>query len=125
MSCKYLSLKGLLGAFLVLCGSVPIVLAQPAADATDEDAVRKSVVKVYSILRPYSLSSPWKRLTSKSVTGSGAVISPDQILTNFHVVAHATDVSISLDGQSDRISAPRSNQPSPALMAWASSRLRG
>lgn len=38
------------------------------------------------------------------MTGSGVVISPTQVLTNYHVVHASTDVSISLDGQSDRLS---------------------
>ncbi|NND95882.1 MAG: trypsin-like serine protease [Pirellulaceae bacterium] len=71
---------------------------------TDHALVKKSVVKVYSIQRGYSLTSPWKRLTSKTVSGSGVLIASDQVLTNYHVVAMSTDVSISLDGQSERLS---------------------
>lgn len=69
------------------------------------DRVRQTVVKIYSIQRMRSLSSPWKRLSAKTLTGSGVVISPTRILTNHHVVTSTTDVSISLNGQSERLSA--------------------
>ncbi|MEO1529779.1 MAG: trypsin-like peptidase domain-containing protein [Planctomycetota bacterium] len=72
--------------------------------ASSDETIRKAVVKIYSIRRSYSLSSPWKRLTATTVTGSGVVLSPTRVLTNHHVVAATTDVSISLDGQSDRVS---------------------
>ena len=72
--------------------------------APNDDVVRKAVVKIYSIRRSHSLSTPWKRLTSSTVTGSGVVLSPTRVLTNHHVIASTTDVSISLDGQSDRLS---------------------
>lgn len=73
-----------------------------ARDSTD--AIRQSVVQVYSIRRGYSLSSPWKRLSAKEVSGSGVVISTDTVLTNYHVIFASTDVSISLNGQSERLS---------------------
>ena len=66
--------------------------------------VRDSVVKIYTIRRGFSLTSPWKRSNSSQVTGSGFVLSSTEILTNYHVVARAADVSISLDGESDRLS---------------------
>ncbi len=87
--------------FITILGgeAIPPVWAQ-----SDNDEIRNSVVKVYSIRRAYSLSSPWKRGTSSNVSGSGVVIASNQVLTNYHVVAATTDISISLNGQSDRLS---------------------
>ena len=87
---------------LVLLCQIDLVTAQE--DTSNDDTVRKAVVKIYSIRRSHSLATPWKRLNASTVTGSGVVLSPTRVLTNHHVVASTTDVSISLDGQSDRIS---------------------
>ncbi|QDT12059.1 S1C family serine protease [Planctomycetes bacterium K23_9] len=77
---------------------------EDTADDSEVGSVRSAVVKIYSIRRSHSLSSPWKRLTSSTVTGSGFVLSPTEVLTNYHVVAMTTDVSVSLNGQSERLS---------------------
>lgn len=69
------------------------------------EGIRKSVVKVLSIRRTYSLSTPWKRNSGTTVSGSGVILSTTNVLTNYHVVAQTTDVSISLDGTSERLSA--------------------
>ncbi|MEL6110865.1 MAG: serine protease, partial [Planctomycetota bacterium] len=91
----------MLVGLLAVCHNVILVGEETIPD---DDVVRKAVVKIYSIRRSHSLATPWKRLTASTVTGSGVVLSPTRVLTNHHVVASTTDVSISLDGQSDRLS---------------------
>ncbi|TWU13024.1 Serine protease Do-like HtrA [Symmachiella macrocystis] len=72
---------------------------------TESNSIRSAVVKVYATKRSPSLSTPWKRGDGKNVTGSGVMLSPDTLLTNYHVIAYSTDTSISVNGQSDRLSA--------------------
>jgi S1-C subfamily serine protease len=91
-------------AIWVLVATSFAATGAPLRAQSDNDAVRDSVVKIYSIRRSRSLTNPWKRGTSSNLTGSGVVISPNQVLTNYHVVAATTDISISLNGQSERVS---------------------
>jgi S1-C subfamily serine protease len=74
--------------------------ADDAADAR----IRKSVVKIVSSLRQPDPFRPWTKGSSHDATGSGAVITGKRILTNAHVVNHASQVFVQPDKSSDKLS---------------------
>ena len=76
-----------------------------AAPAEGGDATRKSVVKVFSTLREPDLYSPWRRRDPEEAGGSGVVIEGKRILTNAHVVAHASRVFVQTDQSVDKVAA--------------------
>ncbi len=78
------------GLFLVgLAGCLP---ASCSVAATAD--VRDSVVKIYTTRRTPSFSRPWTRSNATEVSGSGAIIAGNRILTNAHVVLYASRVMV-------------------------------
>jgi S1-C subfamily serine protease len=63
-------------------------LAQPSQIRDIED----SVIKIYTTQAAPDYFTPWRLLTPRQSSGSGAVIIGNQILTNAHVVANASYV---------------------------------
>jgi S1-C subfamily serine protease len=76
-----------------------------APAVTPSKSVENSVVKVFSTLRLPDLYRPWTKQSPTEVTGSGAIISGKRILTNAHVVLHASQVQIQANQAGDKISA--------------------
>ena len=74
-----------------------------ADDAADVNT-RKSVVKIFAKLRDPDVFRPWTKSSPREVTGSGVVITGKRILTNSHMVNHASEIFIQPDKSSDRIS---------------------
>jgi S1-C subfamily serine protease len=79
----------------------------PAAPAAAEEkispAIEDSVVKVFSILRLPDLAKPWTKQSPEEVTGTGVVIEGKRILTNAHVVNHASQVQIQANQAGDKL----------------------
>jgi len=67
------------------------------------------VVKVFSTARYPDFYKPWAKLPPYELSGSGVVIEGKRILTNAHVVMHATQVEIQPDQGGDKISATVEN----------------
>ena len=67
------------------------LLSVPMAAANGDD-IAKSVVKIYTTKAAPDYFAPWRLLTPRQSTGSGAVITGERILTNAHVVADASYV---------------------------------
>jgi S1-C subfamily serine protease len=63
------------------------------------------VVKVFSTVRQPDPSRPWTKQEPSEISGSGAIISGKRILTNAHVVLHASQVQIQANQAGDRLSA--------------------
>ncbi len=83
-------------------------LATPSlavADQSKEDAIRDSVVKIYSSLRSYDLVKPWQKQTSQEATGTGIVIEGKRILTNAHVVSYASQVFVEPNQSGEKFAA--------------------
>jgi len=79
--------------------------AAPAAAPTDQASgdVSNSVVKVFAtVLRP-DPARPWTKQAPAEVTGSGAIIEGDRILTNAHVVLYASQVEIQANRAGDKL----------------------
>ncbi len=81
--------------------------ASPAAGATTPlkkaGTIEDSVVKVFSTLRGPDLYKPWTKESPSEVTGSGVVIEGKRILTNAHMVQHASQVQIQANLAGDKI----------------------
>ncbi|HMO86644.1 MAG TPA: S1C family serine protease, partial [Lacipirellulaceae bacterium] len=73
---------------------VALMAAGNGAWAADE--IEPSVVKLAVTKREPDYLRPWTKASPSKVTGSGAVIAGGRILTNAHVVMHASEVFIQL-----------------------------
>ena len=93
----------------LLVPMTPLVLILSVIHApalgSDDSSIRKAVVKVFASRRLVDLSSPWKRGTLKSVSGSGLWIGDGRVLTNFHMIIYASQVTIQPYESSERIAA--------------------
>ncbi len=69
-----------------------------------QDMIKDSIVKIYTVSKTPSYSSPWNVSTRRS-HGSGSIISGNRILTNAHVVANETFVEVKRFGQTKRYEA--------------------
>lgn len=78
-----------------LCHTVP----------ANADGPGDSVVRVYATVRRPDFLHPWRKSTPVEVTGSGAIIEGQQILTNAHVVLHASEIYVQARGSSDKVEA--------------------
>ncbi|MEX0965454.1 MAG: trypsin-like peptidase domain-containing protein [Pseudohongiellaceae bacterium] len=69
-------------------------LASASALAQNNEirTIEKSVIKIYTTQSAPDYFTPWRLLTPRQSSGSGSVISGNQILTNAHVVANASYV---------------------------------
>lgn len=73
---------------LLLCLLAGNSFAQPS----EIRAIQDSVIKIYTTQAAPDYFTPWRLLTPRQSSGSGAVISGNRILTNAHVVANASYV---------------------------------
>lgn len=69
------------------------VFAAPA-DSEVDDAIRRSVVRVFVTQRKPDYRQPWQMGAQQSVSGSGCLIGGGRILTNAHVVADAAFIQV-------------------------------
>lgn len=89
------------------------VLAQDAASAkpaaasdtaaTESRTVANSVVEVFATVRRPDVARPWAKQAPAEVTGSGAIIEGNRILTNAHVVAYASQVQVQANRAGDKL----------------------
>ena len=80
-------------------------LAVFAAQATAADGVEHSVVKLIVTKRNPDLFRPWTKAPPDKAAGSGVVIEGNRILTNAHVVMHASQVFVQMRKGGDQLSA--------------------
>jgi len=74
-------------------GFVLIALATLAhAQNSEIRDIEDSVIKIYTTQAAPDYFTPWRLMTPRQSSGSGAVIAGNQILTNAHVVANASYV---------------------------------
>ena len=66
-----------------------------------EEALRSAIVKVYSVIKTPDYRMPWSS-SIQQVSGSGAIIEGQRILTNAHVVANRTFIEVQRYGERKR-----------------------
>ncbi|MFC1839036.1 PDZ domain-containing protein [Thermodesulfobacteriota bacterium] len=59
-----------------------------------QEETKKSIVKIHTTQRRPDLFNPWSKMPSNEISGSGVVIMGNKILTNAHVVIHASQVYV-------------------------------
>ena len=74
-----------LAAVFALLGS-----ATASSQPSELEAIQDSVIKIYTTQAAPDYFTPWRLLTPRQSSGSGAVISGQRILTNAHVIANAS-----------------------------------
>ena len=75
------------------------------ADDVDDAKIRQSVVKIFGSIRQPDPFRPWTKGSPHDVTGSGVVIAGKRVLTNAHVVNHASQVFVQAGKSSDKLAA--------------------
>ena len=76
------------------------------ADEADDQKIRKSVKsRIFGSIRQPDPFRPWTKGSPHDVTGSGVVIAGKRILTNAHVVNHASQVFVQPDKSSEKLAA--------------------
>ncbi len=85
----------------------PIVLLVSllAGQADSRDKIADAVVKVYSTLREPNYLRPWTKEPAKEVSGTGVIIDGKRILTNAHVVNHASQIFVQANQTTERVPA--------------------
>ncbi len=88
------SLLGKPSRMILLSLSLFIFTGASIAQAQNSEirAIEDSVIKIYTTQSAPDYFTPWRLLTPRQSSGSGSVISGNQILTNAHVVANASYV---------------------------------
>ncbi len=71
------------------------------ASLQQEDITKQAIVKIYTVSKVLNYQEPWNSST-RSSTGSGAIISGHRILTNAHVVENHTFIEVERYGQRKR-----------------------
>ena len=66
---------------------------------------QNSIIKVFTASVAYDYDSPWQVAKIENATGSGCIISGQQILTNAHVVSNATFIEVQLYGHPTKYTA--------------------
>jgi len=87
---------------LLLIATMGISLSLPS---TGYAKTQDSIVKVFTASVTYDYDSPWQVSTIENSTGSGCIISEQQILTNAHVVSNATFIKVQLYGHPTKYTA--------------------
>ncbi len=84
------------------------LLATPGlalADQSKEEAIRESVVKIYSTMRNPDVVRPWQKQSPQEASGTGIVIEGKRILTNAHVVSYASQVFVEPNQSGEKLAA--------------------
>jgi S1-C subfamily serine protease len=76
-----------------------------AAAGRNIEAIRSSVVRIFTVSQTPDYSTPWDPGKSESSMGSGFIISKRRILTNAHVVGNARFIAIEKEGDARRYEA--------------------
>ena len=88
-------LKPLLGKRLTIVIYQLVLLSlstSAVGQVTELEDIEDSVIKIYTTQAAPDYFTPWRLLTPRQSSGSGAVIEGNQILTNAHVIANASYV---------------------------------
>ncbi|MFS1525874.1 S1C family serine protease [Microbulbifer sp. 2304DJ12-6] len=84
-------------SLLILSGMQPA-----AADSREHEQLKRSIIKIYTTAAAPDYFNPWALLNPKQLSGSGAVIRNQQILTNAHVVANGSFIQVQRHGDAKK-----------------------
>ena len=82
-----------------------LVLPMSAGASENIEAVRRSVVRIFTVSQTPDYATPWDPGRSESGMGTGFIISGRRILTNAHVVSNARFISIEKESDARRYEA--------------------
>ena len=88
--------------------SPPQTEASAAASQSTETpskTIEVSVVKIFSTARYPDLYKPWTKQAPSESSGSGVVIEGNRILTNAHMVRHASQIQVQANQSGDKFAA--------------------
>ncbi len=83
---------------------MPLSAVDTVTNQMQNEAIKESIVKIYTVAKSPDFTRPWNSSIYR-VTGSGAVISGNRILTNAHVVANSTFIEVRRYGETKRYEA--------------------
>jgi S1-C subfamily serine protease len=98
-------LKRSVSAWLILLLLGVTVLPFNAGAGEDIEAIRRSVVRIFTVSQTPDYATPWDPGKSESGMGSGFIIPGRRILTNAHVVSNARFIAIEKEGDARRYEA--------------------
>lgn len=84
-------------------GAIAEATDKPAAEPETDAAVEAAVVKLNVTSRAPDFFRPWTKAAPSKSSGSGVVIAGPRILTNAHVVMHASEVLVQLRQGGDQL----------------------
>ncbi|GAC1449450.1 MAG: S1C family serine protease [Isosphaeraceae bacterium] len=80
-----------------------LALGEDAAKEKEQEGlIRDSVVKITVSLRAPDPLHPWTKQTPRDASGTGVVIEGKRVLTNAHVVTHASQIFVESSTSSDK-----------------------
>lgn len=82
-----------------------MALTMAAGAAPDDERVRDSIVKIYTVHQRPNYWNPWTSYGPRSSTGSGCIIEGRRILSNAHVVGNQTFIQVRRNGEARRFPA--------------------
>jgi len=82
-----------------------LVLTFLSTGATAMDAVNNVLVKLHVTQRSPDLARPWTKANPTKASGSGVILEGNRILTNAHVVLHASQVFVQADQTTEKVTA--------------------
>ncbi|WP_226648880.1 S1C family serine protease [Microbulbifer variabilis] len=94
-------MKRLIAISLLLLLGVQTALA----DSREHEQLKRSIIKIYTTAAAPDYFNPWALLNPQQLSGSGAVISNKQILTNAHVVANGSFIQVQRHGDAKKFRA--------------------
>jgi len=96
--------RGKLSVWRWIAIIMPMLVLAPwhAVASEDIEAIRKSVVRIYTVSQTPDYAAPWDPGQSESGMGTGFIISKRRILTNAHVVSNARFIAVEKEGDARR-----------------------
>ena len=102
---KFRTLPTLLVILCALIATAGVIATRAVTDQTTEERIRSAVVKVFVHSSEPDLLAPWQKSSTEQVGGSGVLIGNNRVLTNAHVVEHASHVEIKQAGGAEQYTA--------------------
>ena len=82
-----------------------LVSQTASADSREHEQLKRSIIKIYTTAAAPDYFNPWALLNAKQLSGSGAVISGNRILTNAHVIANGSFIQVQRHGDAQKFRA--------------------